>query len=49
MWQRIKDLLRGAASIFVSGLDKKTPGALHEQEQRRLRAQMAKDGVRRNP
>jgi len=42
MFRRLGNLLRGFASIFVSGLEKKNPEALLEVEQENLRRQVAK-------
>ena len=42
MFARLRNLVRGFASIFVSGLEKKNPEALLEVEQENLRRQVAK-------
>ncbi len=42
MFQRLKQLLRGFLSLFVTGLEKANPRALIEAEKENLRAQIAR-------
>ena len=42
MWQRMKNLVKGFLSLFVSGLEKANPRALIEAEKENLRGQIAR-------
>ncbi len=42
MWRRLKTLIRGFLSLFVTGLEKASPRALIEAEKETLRAQIAR-------
>lgn len=42
MWARIKNLFKGFASLFISGLEKQNPRALIEAEKENLRLQIAR-------
>lgn len=42
MFQRIRNLIRGVLSLFISGLERQNPHALLESEKENLRVQIAK-------
>ena len=42
MWQRMKNLVKGFLSLFISGLEKANPKALIEAEKENLRNQIAR-------